>query len=449
MQTLAFIAVECIIILEKKGTTRMNIAYFDCYAGAGGDMIVAAMLDAGVDRNDLIGQLNSLPIGPVQYHVESVMRKGISATGFEPRVSSASPASDWDEHGHSHPHNHGHSHSHHTHEHPAHSHTPSSHAHRSLSDIRGLIHSSAISPAAKDNAVAIFNNLGRVEAAIHNKSMDEIHFHEVGAVDSIVDIVAACVCFDALKIEKVFCSPLAVGSGTIRCAHGILPVPAPATAELLRQAKAPMLSGPGDFELLTPTAAAILTHFTSAYGPMPAMTLSKIGYGAGSRDTQDFPNVLRVVIGQMTTASADGDSVTLLECNIDDAPAEQVGHAMEGLLKSGALDVFTSPIQMKHNRPAILLSVLCEPSKTAELEGMIFRQGLTLGIRRQTLQRSILPREFKTIDTAYGPIRLKIGNYQGQKVFLKPEYADCVAAAEKHQVSWAQVWQETLRKSQG
>lgn len=427
----------------------MNIAYFDCFAGAGGDMIVAAMLDAGADRNDLIRQLNSLSIGPLQFRIESVMRKEISATGFEPRIPSISGASDWEDHGHSHPHDHGHPHSHHTHEHSAPSHAPCSHSHRSLSDIGGLIRNCSISTTAKENALAIFNNLGRVEAAIHKKSIDEIHFHEVGAVDSIVDIVAACVCLDALKIEKVFCSPLAVGSGTIRCAHGILPVPAPATAELLRQASAPMLSGPGDFELLTPTAAAILTHFASAYGPMPAMTVAKIGYGAGSRDAQDFPNVLRVVIGQTAADSTDSDSVTLLRCNIDDAPAEQVGHAMDTLLKNGALDVFTTPIQMKHNRPAVLLSVLCEPSKVAELEGMIFRQGLTLGIRKQTLQRSILPREFKTIDTAYGPIRLKIGHYQGQQVFLKPEYADCVAAAEKHQVSWAQVWQEALRKSQG
>lgn len=426
----------------------MNIAYFDCFAGAGGDMIVAAMLDAGVDRKDLLGHLTSLPLGPVHYQIETVMRKGISATHFEPQTSS-NASLDWDDHGHSHAHEHGTSHSYHIHDHSSHSHTPSSHSHRSLLDIRRLILETPLSAIVKNNAVGIFDKLGRVEAAIHNKPIEEIHFHEVGAMDSIVDIVAACICFDALKIEKVICSPLAVGSGTLQCAHGILPVPAPATAELLRQAKAPLLSGPGDFELLTPTAAAILTHFASSYGPMPAMTLSSIGYGAGSRDAHEFPNVLRVAIGQSDTESANSDSVILLECNIDDASAEQVGQGIDLLFKAGALDVFTSPIQMKHNRPAILLSVIAEPSKGAELEGLIFRQGLTLGIRKQIIQRSILPRQIVTIETEFGPIRVKTGDYGGRRVFLKPEYADCVQAAEKHKVSWVQVWQETLRKTQG
>ncbi|NLH14950.1 MAG: nickel pincer cofactor biosynthesis protein LarC [Phycisphaerae bacterium] len=426
----------------------MNIAYFDCFAGAGGDMIVAAMLDAGVDRQDLISHLTSLPLGPVHYQIDTVMRKGISATHFEPQTSSHASL-DWDDHTHSHAHNHGTPHSHHPHENPSHSHTPSSHSHQSLSDIRRLILDTPLPTVVKNNALAIFDKLGRVEAAIHNKPVEEIHFHEVGAMDSIVDIVAACICFDALKIERVVCSPFAVGSGTLQCAHGILPVPAPATAELLRQAKAPLISGPGNFELLTPTAAAILTHFASSYGPIPSMTLIRIGYGAGSRDAHEFPNVLRVAIGQSDTESADTDSVILLECNIDDVSAEQVGQGIDLLLKAGALDVFTSPIQMKNNRPAILLSVIAEPSKNAELEGLIFRQGLTLGIRKQILQRSILPRQVVTIETEYGPIRVKTGYYDGRRVFLKPEYADCVQAAEKHKVSWVQVWQETLRKTPG
>ncbi len=427
----------------------MNIAYFDCFAGAGGDMIVAAMLDAGVDRKDLLEKLNSLGLGPIHYQIETVKRRGILATYFEPRAS-ATPSLDKECH-----HHHRLDHEQRDSDSPRHEDRPDhdpispSHSHRSLADILRLIRQALLPASIRDNAIAVFEQLGRVEAGIHNKSLDEIHFHEVGAMDSIIDIVGACICFDALKIDKVVCSSLAVGSGTISCAHGILPVPAPATVELLRQAKAPLCSGPGDFELLTPTAAALLTHFASSYGPLPSLIPDRIGYGAGRRDADDFPNVLRVILGHPETESYDTDSVGLLECNIDDAPAEQIGQAMETILKAGALDVFSSPIQMKHSRPGIVFSVLCDPLRISKFEGLIFRLGLTLGLRKQILQRSILPREFKTVDTSFGPIRIKIGIYNGQCVFLKPEYADCVMAADRFKVSWVQVWQETLRKTQG
>ncbi len=419
----------------------MKIAYVDCFAGAAGDMIVAAMLGAGLDREFLLRNLRSLEIGPVDYPIQSVVRHGISAFYFEPRID-PHPPSDYRENVHHH----------HPHDHDPHQsrqdrcekeiHTYP-HAHRNLSEIRRIIQRSGISVAAKRNAEAIFERLGTVEAFIHGQSIDEVHFHEVGAVDSIVDIVAACVGFDALGIDKVICSPLAVGSGVVQCAHGLLPIPAPATAELLRQAKAPMVPGPGCFEMLTPTAAAILTHFAHGYGLLESMTIDSIGYGAGSRDPEGFPNVLRLLIGH-TDVPLNTDNVLLLECNIDDSPAEQIGFVFDQVLKAGALDVFTTSIQMKNSRPAVTLSVLCDPSTASKLEATIFKQGLTLGIRKQILQRSILARQIVSVDTCYGSIHIKTASYEGRQVFIKPEYSECAAAALKYSVSLGEVYRQAL-----
>ena len=393
----------------------MKTAYFDCFAGCGGDMIVAAMIDAGLDADFLQSRLDSLGIADLAIKVEKVMRCGISALHFTPSA-------------------------------------PGEQHHRKLSDIIAIIQHSDIGESAKGHAAEIFRKLAEVEGRIHAKDVEAIHFHEVGAVDSIVDIVSACVGFDAIGVEEVCCSALSVGGGTVQSAHGLLPVPAPATVELLRQAGAPIVGGPVDSELLTPTAAAILTHFAGRFGAMPPMTVQATGYGAGTRQFDNLPNVLRLVVGQTEKPAAVADCVCVLECNIDDADGETVGFAMDRLLDAGALDVFTTAIGMKHNRPAVMLSVISPPSKAGDLERIIFGEGLTLGIRRQLIARSKLARLSVTVRTEFGEVRIKTGSLQGRVVSAKPEYADCAEAAQKHGIPLKQVrkaameafWQSTV-----
>ena len=390
----------------------MRIAYFDCFSGAGGDMIVAAMLDAGLDKDRLAAQLGSLKVAGLEIHVERTTRRGMSALKFTPHA--------------------GHE-----------------HAHRHLDDIIDIIERSAISDSARRRAAAVFHRLAEAEAKVHGTTPGEIHFHEVGAVDSIADVVSACIGFDAMGIDTVLCSTLRVGGGTVKCDHGLMPVPAPATLELLRQAKAPFEGGPIERELLTPTAAAILTEFAAGFGPMPPMRVSAIGLGAGTLDAPQLPNVLRLVIGESAHADADTDCIAVLEANIDDATPEAVGFAMDAVLAAGALDAYTTPIGMKHSRPAVMLSVLCEPGVTATIEGLLFEQGLTLGVRRQYIQRSKLPRDIITVVTPYGDIHVKRGFARGRCVFAKPEYADCAAASQRSGASFKTVHEAALNALQG
>ncbi len=376
----------------------MKTAYFDCFAGCGGDMIVAAMIDAGLDADFLQSRLDSLGIADLKIKVEKVMRCGISALHFTPAA-------------------------------------PGEQHHRKLSDIIGIIDQSDIGESAKGHAADIFRKLAEVEGRIHAKDVEAIHFHEVGAIDSIVDIVSACVGFDALGVEEVCCSALSVGGGTVQSAHGLLPVPAPATVELLKEADAPIVGGPVDSELLTPTAAAILTHFAGRFGAMPAMKVQATGYGAGTRQFDNVPNVLRLIIGQTEGAAAETDCVCVLECNIDDADGETIGYTMDRLLDEGALYVFTIAIGMKHNRHAVMLPGLGQPERAGDLEKIIFGEGLTLGIRRQLIARSKLARQSVTVRTEFGRIRIKTGSLQGRVVSAKPEYSDCAEAAGKHGMS--------------
>lgn len=374
----------------------MKVAYFDCFAGAGGDMIVAAMLDAGLDADFLRDQLATLGIKDLDINITQTKRCGIRALNFIPTV-------------------------------------PEQHHHRNLQDITKIIRRSNITDQAKDTAIRIFERLAQAEAAVHGKEPNDIHFHEVGALDSIVDIVSASVGLHALLIEKVYCSTLSVGAGTVNCAHGLLPVPAPATAELLKGV--PTVCGPAEVELLTPTAAAILTTIADGFCPLPAMKIETIGYGAGSLESDEFPNVLRLILGEMAAEGAENaDSVCLLETNIDDVSGELVGSVTDRLFEQGALDVFTTPIYMKQSRPAEQLSVLCKIEDAQQLEQILFEQGLTFGIRRQILQRSKLAREFVAVGTEFGEIRIKVGRFSGRVVNAKPEFSDCVLAAKKHDV---------------
>lgn len=385
----------------------MKIAYFDCFAGAAGDMIAAAMLDAGLDEAFLVGQLASLGIEGLDIKISQTKRCGITAVRFEPSGSDRKQ--------------------------------------RNLADIAKLINNSKIAASAKRRAIEIFESLARVEGRIHGKGADEVQFHEIGAVDSIVDIVSACIGLEALGIGKVYSSPVSVGGGVVEITHGSLPVPAPATAALLKEAKIPIAGGPAEAELLTPTGAAILANFVDEFGSLPAMRIDSVGYGAGTLESDDFPNVLRLIIGQ-DDKNADTDCVCLLETNVDDATSEQIGFVLEKLLEKGALDVFTTAIGMKHNRPAVKISVICAPADSGLLENILFEQGLTLGIRKQLVQRSKLLREFVTVKTEYGEIRVKMGSIGGRIVSAKPEYADCVAAAKRHDVA-LKIIQQAVMKS--
>ncbi|MDO8303077.1 MAG: nickel pincer cofactor biosynthesis protein LarC [Sedimentisphaerales bacterium] len=374
----------------------MKIAYFDCFSGAGGDMITAAMLDAGLSEELLTQQISTLGIHDMELKVSQATRCGIKALRFEPLA-------------------------------------PHQHHHRHLADILHIINNSGISQSAKERAVEVFKKLAAAEAHVHGTDIESVHFHEVGAVDSIVDIVSACVGIEQLKIEKVYCSPLALGGGTVKSEHGILPVPAPATAELVKNV--PTFGGPEQVELLTPTAAAILTTFATSFGAMPAMSIETIGHGAGSRDSKTLPNIVRLVIGEAAAAAdTESDYVTLLEANCDDITGELAGHIVERLMVQGALDAFTMPIYMKHSRPAILLSAICKPQDAPQIEKFLFEQGVTLGIRRQIIQRSTLKRDFVTVATAYGDIRIKRGFANDKVVFAKPEFSDCEEAARQHNV---------------
>jgi uncharacterized protein (TIGR00299 family) protein len=297
-----------------------------------------------------------------------------------------------------------------------------------------MISGSTLSDRIKQRAQAIFQRIGEAESKIHGIPIETVHFHEVGAIDSIVDIVGACIAFDALKIDRIISSPLHVGSGTFKCQHGTYPVPGPATAELLKGV--PIYSKDIQGELVTPTGAAIISTLAESYGQMPAMKIYKIGYGAGTREYPKFPNVLRAIIGQLEQdTDQTPTTVTVIEANIDDLNAQVFGYLMEKALAAGALDIFYTPVQMKKNRPGVLLTLLCKPDDRERMCDLIFRETTTLGVRFRDEQREILKREFVTVETEYGSIRIKVSRAEdGRIVNYAPEFDDCRAAAEGHQV---------------
>jgi pyridinium-3,5-bisthiocarboxylic acid mononucleotide nickel chelatase len=382
--------------------------YLDCFAGVSGDMFIGALIDCGLDFEHLQSELKRLEVGGYELNLTRVDRSGISASKFDVHLS--------DEHHHHH-HNHHHI------------------DHRSLSEIKRLITTSSLSDRIKDRAETLFQRIGEAEAKIHNIPIESVHFHEVGAIDSIVDIVGACVGLDALKIERVISSPLHVGSGTFKCAHGTYPVPGPATAQLLQGV--PIYSKEIEGELVTPTGAAIISTFASSYGPIPMMQIERIGYGAGTRTYPKFPNVLRAIIGQLQEdADQTPTTVAVIEANIDDLNAQIFGHLMEKALTEGALDIFYTPVQMKKNRPGVLVTVLCKPEDRDRMIDIVFKETTTLGVRYRSEQREILQREHVTVETKYGPINIKISRARdGSVVNYAPEFDDCRAAADLHKVA--------------
>ncbi len=358
----------------------MRICYLDPFSGISGDMTVGALLDAGADSRALFEALDSLGTG-ARFEVEKTKRRGIAASKF-------------------------------------HVHAVETKTHRHLPHIERIIDASKLPDRAKHNANRVFRRLGEAEAQVHGVAIEKVHFHEVGAVDSICDIAGACMGFELLGIEETVCAPINVGSGTVNTEHGVLPVPAPATALLL--ADRPVYSRGPRFELTTPTGAAIATTLASEFGAMPSMRIAAMGYGAGDKDFAEHANVLRIVVGERTRA-VEATTIAVIEANIDDSTPEVLGYAMERLLEAGALDVTLSPVMMKKNRPGTQLTVLSRPEQQEELTGIVFTETSTLGLRIYSAERRVQQRRFVEVDIGYGRVRMKVGD---SGVF-SPEYEDC------------------------
>ncbi|MGH9645823.1 MAG: nickel pincer cofactor biosynthesis protein LarC [Bryobacteraceae bacterium] len=375
----------------------MRICYLDAFSGISGDMTVGALIDAGAGTDSLIAALESLGTG-ARFRIEKTKRRGIAASKFH--VEGGDVAK-----------------------------------HRHLPHILSMIDASGLTAQAKANAKAVFEKLGEAEAKVHDMPIARVHFHEVGAVDSICDIAGACAALDLLGIGEVQSSPLNVGSGTVKTEHGILPVPAPATAELL-QGKPVYSRGP-EFELTTPTGAAIAATLATRFGAMPALTISSTGYGAGDRDFPEHSNVLRAIIGEPSGAS-EAATVSVLEANIDDASPQILGYAMERLLEAGALDVTLEPVFMKKNRPGMLLRVIARPEHRETLAELIFAETTTIGLRIHEAERRVQPRSIREVETVYGTVRIKT---TGNGSFA-PEYDDCRSLARERGVPLKQVLAE-------
>lgn len=416
----------------------MAIAYFDCFAGAAGDMIAAALVDAGASIESLRAEIAKLGLEGVHLSVETVQRGGIAALHFQVHEHEADPAHDHGheahDHGHGHEHNHDHAHDHgHDAGHHGHAHA---HPHRRLSDILEMIQGAGLAERVVERARRIFQRLAEAEAKVHGTGIEEVHFHEVGAVDSIVDVVAGCVGLELLGVDRVVCGAIPLGSGTVTCEHGELPVPAPATAQLI--VGVPTRGAEIAGEATTPTGAAVLTTLAESYGPLPPMDVAAIGHGAGTREGRPLPNILRVFVGE---EAGDGqvDSVVELAANVDDCTGEMIGAAIEKLLAAGCLDAWAAPIVMKKSRPAWQVSVLCSPHDVPEAERILFAETTTFGVRRRTCGRTKLRRAHDTVETPYGPIRVKVGRRGDEDVTAAPEFEDCRLAAEAHHVSVKEV----------
>jgi len=389
-----------------------KLAYFDCFSGISGDMTLGALVDAGCDLALLRSGLQGLQIPNWTIAAEKVWKNGMSATLV--RVT-----------------------------------TEGQTKHRSLSAILEIFDKSQLSNSVRKNAAAIFNRLGEAEASVHDVPLEKIHFHEVGAVDAIVDIVGACIGCEALGIQKFACSPLNVGGGTAKMAHGILPVPAPATAKLLQGQ--PTYSNGVQRELVTPTGAAIVATLCDTFGPQPAMKVSAIGYGAGSADLEGQPNVLRIMIGEAAEKVVPGfdEEISVIEANLDDMNPQIYGYFQEKALAAGALDVYTTPVQMKKNRPGTLLTLLCKPQDANALMSLIFAETTTFGARTYSAQRRTLPRESVNVHTQYGDVRIKLSRVNGHIQHVAPEFEDCRKLAVEKNVPLQRVISDALRAYEG
>ena len=416
-----------------------RILYLDCFSGASGDMIAGALVDVGVPLDALEKAVDSLGLDGVGVSSERVDRSGIGAAKFRVTVDGEAADADAEAHAHGqkqapalgHDHAHGHDHDHsHAHGH-SHAHDHGRHDHRGLTEITGIVDRSSLSPAGKERAARLFRRLAEVEAGIHQVPVETVRLHEVGAVDSIVDVVAAVRALEWLSPDRVVASPLNVGSGTVKCEHGELPVPAPATAELLLGAPTYAQGPPA--ELVTPTGALIVTEYAGAYGPAPPMRVERIGYGAGDRNPAGRPNVLRALVGEGTGTGA-FERVVVLECQIDDMNPQLYGVLMDRLAAAGALDVFYAPIQMKKNRPGTLVTVVAPPGRREALADILFRESTTIGLRVTETERERLDREAIAVETPIGPVRVKVARRDGAIRNAAPEFEDCARLAAEHRL---------------
>ena len=390
----------------------VKICYLDCFSGVSGDMLLGALADAGADADELRKGIGRLGLDGVELRFEKCKRSGIGGTNLTVQVE----------------------HDHH---------------HRSLSRIEEIIAGSDLSERVKERSIRIFRRLGEVEAAIHQIPIEKVHFHEVGALDSITDIVGACIALDLLGIEKIYCSPLNLGSGTVEAAHGVMPVPAPATAALVQGI--PTYSQGPAAELTTPTGAAIVTTLADEFGTMPAMRIGGVGYGAGDRDFKKHPNLLRVVIGEQSQAR-EATRIFVIEANVDDMNPQLAGYVRERLLDTGALDVTLASVYMKKDRPGLMISVLAKPEDREKLSELLFTETTTLGIRMYPVERRVLERRWQPVETSYGEVRIKVASENGTVRNFAPEYEDCRRIALEKEVPFKEVWQqanfEFLRLSQ-
>ncbi|HKA19874.1 MAG TPA: nickel pincer cofactor biosynthesis protein LarC [Blastocatellia bacterium] len=388
----------------------MRAVYFDCFAGLSGDMIIGAQLDLGLDFESLNQQLLSLGLDGYKISSRRVTRSGIAATKFDVEVDEKS--------------------------HPA----------RTIADIRSIILRSNVSQNVKDRAISVFERLAQAEANIHATIPDKVHFHEVGAVDSIIDIVGAMIGFESLGVDRFFCSPLRVGSGTVETQHGTLPIPAPATAQLL--SGIPVYAGEVEGEFVTPTGAAIAATLCEQFGPLPQMRIAGAGYGAGSRDPKGFPNTLRLVIGAIESVNTMGSApvgypstfvseevITVIETNIDDMNPQIYSFVLDRAWALGALDVFLTAVQMKKDRPGVLLTVLCKPEAADATINMLLAETTTLGVRYYQTGRRILERTIETVETEYGQVRIKVARSGSRTLHFQPEYEDCARLAAEAKVT--------------
>ncbi len=380
----------------------MRVAYFDTFAGISGDMTLAALIHAGLSVDDLRTELNKLPVSGWELQAQDLQKHGIAAV--QVRVSATSEL------------------------HQAHHH----HHGRSLTEILDLLHRSTLDETVRHDAELVFRRLAEAEGAVHGKPPEEVHFHEVGGLDSLVDVVGAVVGLQLLGVQAVFCSPLPLSHGTVECAHGTLPVPAPAVLKLVEGL--PTVPLDLDGETVTPTGAALMAVLAQEFGPPPPMTVQATGYGAGSSEWSDRPNVLRLVLGVTREDLGQMDRVVLLQANIDDMSPELFEHAFAQCFGAGALDVWTTPVTMKKGRPAQELSVLTNLDHERAVAAAMFEHTTTFGVRRAELTRHCLPREWREVQTPYGKIRLKIARRGEREVTLSPEYEDCLRAAREHQV---------------
>lgn len=386
----------------------MRTLHFDCFSGISGDMTLAAFLDVGVPFEPIEAGIASLGL-PIRIAAGKVNKGGFAATQIFIDA-------------------------------------PDEEEHRHLPDIEQILTRGRLTPSQFALALKIFRRLAEAEAKAHGIPVDEVHFHEVGALDSIADIAGAAIAIDLLGVEKFTSSPVAVGSGTVKCAHGIMPVPTPATAELLKGV--PLRPAPVKTELTTPTGAAILTSLVTEFVATPALAIEQIGHGAGSKDFLEQPNLLRVFLGSAEPRNLTGDeadTVWVLETNLDDLPGEIIGYTLERLFAAGALDAWTTAIQMKKQRPGVVLSVLSHEANLETLEAILFQETHTFGVRRQRWERHKLRREMITVETPWGPVKAKKGWRDGYAAIVTPEFEDCAAIARVHKIALADVYRMVVQ----